>query len=113
MPDIIITTAIPSFNDIFSAKIAAAISTPKKGFKKWSHVQTIYFHTKDNSWNLYNHELDLIFSRGGGSGCAGCAPNIWPNDDFYKLSLEKEILKIGQDLTDLQVNLWISLKKFQ
>ena len=25
-------------------------------------------------------------------------------DDFYKLSVEKEILEIGQDLTELEVN---------
>ena len=50
MPDIIITTAITSFNDIGSAKIAEAINTPKKGFRKWKAadlVAPIFFTSKN------------------------------------------------------------------
>ena len=50
MPVIIITTAIPSFNDIGSAKIAAAINIPKKGFRKWKAadlVAPIFFTSKN------------------------------------------------------------------
>ena len=42
--------------------------------------------------------------RGGGIGCAGCAFAHPLFDNFYKLSVEKEILEIGQDLTELEVN---------
>ena len=41
--------------------------------------------------------------RGGGTGCAGCAIAHPLFYDFHKLSVEKEILKIGQDLTELEV----------
>ena len=42
--------------------------------------------------------------RGGGIGCAGCAIAHPLFDDLLKLSVEKEIFEIGQDLTELEVN---------
>ena len=42
--------------------------------------------------------------RGGRTGCAGCAIAYPLFYDFHKLSVEKEILKIGQYLTELGVN---------
>ena len=66
-------------------------------------LEIVYYRVK-NSADGYGVHLDqnlITEIPGRRKRVRNCAPNIYPDDDFHKLSGEKEILKIGQDLADL------------
>ena len=69
----------------------------------------------DFSHIIFEIRIKILDVRPGGTvGTTGTSPgDFWDVDNFHKLSVEKKILKIGQKLTELEIDTKLCFKIFQ